>query len=143
MKKLYFLAYQQCKPVGRKQMTFILAKSDEKNLITVTYEINTSYQDRVDLLHILVKILESQPTINVLINTAGAKTNMTSKEQLEYGELLAENFRHFQHNKTAIVKENLNPHPYILAGAFGGGFRRIVEFDNLNEAIAWLNGEIK
>ena len=91
----------------------------------------------------LTKILESQPKMNVLINTADARTNMSDTEQLEYGKLLAKNVHYFQYNRTAIVKNSMNPHPYILAEAYSGGFNNFVEFDNAIEAIAWLNGEIK
>jgi hypothetical protein len=124
-------------------MAFVLSKDDDNNLITVTYEANTSYQDRVDLLHMLVKILENRQEMNVLINTASAKNNMSSNEQLEYGKLLAKSANYFQHNRTAIVKSNINPHPYILPAAYGNGFENYVEFDQMNEAIAWLNGEIR
>lgn len=124
-------------------MAFTLIQDDDNNLITATYEINTSYQDRINLLHMLTRILENQPQMNVLVNTADAKTNMSDIEQLEYGKLLAENAHYFQYNRTAIVKKNINPHPYILAGAYSDGFKNFVEFDNANEAIAWLNGEIR
>ena len=123
-------------------MAFTLVKDDDNNLITVTYKTNTSYQDRIDLLHMLVKILEKQPKMNVLIDTADAKTKMSDVEQLEYGKLLAENTHYFQYNRTAIVKTNMNPHPYILVGAYIDGFSNFVEFDYINEAISWINGEI-
>ena len=126
-----------------EQMAFTLTKDDDKNLITATYEANTSYQDRIDLLHMLARILGSQPKMNVLINTAEARTNMSDAEQLEYGKLLAENAHYFQYNRTAIVKNSKNPHPYILAEAYSNGFKNFVEFENAIEAIAWLNGEIR
>lgn len=123
-------------------MAYTLTKNNDRNLITVTYETNTSYQDRIDLLNILIQILENQPKVNVLIDTAGAKSNMSNTEQLEYGKLLAENAHYFQQNRTAIVKKNVNPHPYILAEAYTEGFKNFVEFDNTSDAIAWINGEI-
>lgn len=124
-------------------MAFTLIKDDDENLITVTYEVNTSYQDRIDLLYLLIKILENQPRINILINTAGAIVNMSSTEQLKYGDLLAENTQYFQYNRTAIVKKHVNPHPYILAEAYVEGFKNFLEFDNVNEATAWINGKMR
>ena len=88
-------------------MAFTLIKDDDNSLITVTYATDTSYQDRVDLLYMLVKILENQPKLNVLVNTADAITNMSDTEQMEYGKLLAENAHYFQYNRTAIVKKIL------------------------------------
>ena len=123
-------------------MAYSLVKDDDKNLITVTYEAETSYQDRVNLLNVLIVILKDEPTTNIIINTANAATVMTDDEQLEYGKLLAESSGYFQHNKTAIVKRQVNPHPYIIPGAYADGFRNIVEFDNEHDAIAWINGEI-
>jgi len=67
---------------------------------------------------------------------------MSDTEQMEYGKLLAENAHYFQYNRTAIVKKNINPHPYILTGAYIEGFKNFVEFDHINQAIAWINGEI-
>ena len=125
-------------------MAFTLLQDDDKNIITVTYEANTSYQDRVDLLYTLVKVLKDQPTINVLIDTTNAKTNMTKDEQLEYGKLLSDNAQYFQNNRTAILnrEKESNPHPFIVVSAYSKGFGDIVEFENLDIAIAWINREI-
>ena len=124
-------------------MTYKFIRDDDNNLISVTYETDTSYRDRVELLDRLVSILKDIPTMNVLIDTDNAQSIMSDTEQLEFGETLSRNAHYFQHNKTAIVTRNENPHPYILAEAYVDGFGNIVEFDNLDEAMAWIRGEMK
>lgn len=125
-------------------MAFDLTVNESSNLVTVTYNADTSYQDRVDVLNKLVDILQNNPEINILIDTRNAEENMTYHEQLDYGSLIVNQKQYFSANKTAILSvRGKNPHPIILTKTYLDGFNNICEFDIKNEALAWINGEIK
>ena len=124
-------------------MSYEITVNKETNIITVAYHKDTSHQERIEVLLKLSEILPQNPTMNVLVDTREAETNMSGTEQMEYGEMLASYKHLFTQNKTAIISvHRKNPHPIILAKAFVDGFSNFCEFSHKDEAIAWLKGEI-
>ena len=125
-------------------MAYSLEKDLDKNIVKVTYDENTSYQNRIDLLDDLVEVMADHSDINILIDIRNAKQNMTPEQQIKYGELVASKQQYFNKSRTAVLSErSRNPHPYIIPKAHVGGYKGICEFHSENEAIQWLNGEIR
>ena len=96
-------------------MAFDLSIDEKCNLLTVTYDADTSYQDRINVLDNLVDILQKQPKLNIFIDTRRANENMTYMEQMKYGNMIANKKQYFSKNRTAILTlRRKNPHPIIL-----------------------------
>ena len=124
-------------------MAYALKINNEMGLVTVNYDQTTSYDDRVDLLSELKTILTAQPTLKILIDVRNATQPLSPQQELQYGELLAENYHYFRSSKVAIVSGVKNPHAIIQAGAYADGFRHMVEFQSTSEALDWLAGSIR
>ncbi|MCK4709687.1 MAG: hypothetical protein KAU21_13795 [Gammaproteobacteria bacterium] len=125
-------------------MAFDLSIDEKCNLLTVTYDADTSYQDRINVLDNLVDILQKQPKLNIFIDTRRANENMTYMEQMKYGNMIANKKQYFSKNRTAILTlRRKNPHPIILTEAYLDGFENYCEFDVKSEALVWLNENIK
>lgn len=121
---------------------YSLEINPDNSLITVTYCKETDYIDRVNLLDELIQLFQQYPNIDVLIDVRQAAQEMTTEQEVEYGQLLAENNAYFETRRTAIVSLS-NPHPVILSQAYMAGFKGYCEFNNVPDALSWINGEIR
>ncbi len=123
-------------------MGYLIEIDKDKNLISITYDETSTFQDRVKVLDEVINYLRNSPTMNIFIDASSAKNALSADEQLKLGKLLGENSKYFSKNKTAVFKQNVL-HPIVLGKAFLDGHTHLVEFDNKTEALQWLSGKFK
>jgi len=124
-------------------VSYSLKINETANLINVTYDESTSFDDRKSVLQELVEILSKNTSINVVVDVRKSKHTLTMDQEIEYGDLLASQSKYFSNNKTAIVTGKANPHPLIQTEAYISGFEKMVEFQDMPTALAWLAGDLK
>ena len=123
-------------------MAYSLEIDKDNNLIIVTYNKTSTYEDRLKALDEVLSHLKEEPATNIFIDASMAKNNLTNEQQIEFGNLLGKNSMYFINNKTAVLKPtSLNP--ITLVQAFINGHTHLAEFYNRKDALLWLSGESK
>jgi len=123
-------------------MAYSLEIDKDNNLITITYDQTSTYEDRIKALDEAISYLKEEPMTNIFVDASTAGNILTGEQQMELGKLLGKNSMYFRNNKTAVLKP-ASLHPVALGKAYVNGHKHLVEFDNRREALQWLSGEIK
>jgi len=123
-------------------MAYSLKIDKDNNLITITYDQTSTYEDRLKVLDEVISYLKEEPMTNIFIDASIGGNNLTDEQQIDLGKLLGKNSMYFRNNKTAVLKP-ASLHPLTLGQAFVNGHSHLVEFDDRREALQWLSGEIK
>lgn len=117
-------------------MGYSLEIDEQQNLITITYNENSDFKDRIDALNDVINHLKQNPTTNILIDAASAKEKLSAEQQQRFAQMLANNSAFFQSNRTAIYNPN-SIHKQVTALSYVQGHTRFVEFNNKTEARQW------
>ena len=123
-------------------MAYSLEIDKDNNLITITYDQTSTYEDRVTVLDEVISYLKEEPMTNIFIDASTAGNILTDEQQIEFGKLLGKNSMYFRSNKTAVLK-SASLHPVTLGQAFVNGHTHLAEFYDRREALQWLSGEIR
>lgn len=125
-------------------MSFSFNIDEKEKLVTVTCDKSVSSEERLKVLNELIEILKERTDLNIFLDVSHADMSMTDEEQIEFGELLAENKRYFDGHKTAVLVNNDRLFDTLfLSSAYLNGFDHFLEFDSKKEAYQWLHGEIR
>jgi hypothetical protein len=125
-------------------MAFGFVIDEENNLITVTYDETTSYEDRLKVLDDLVEYLLVNPTIKIFLDITEDVAVMSDEEQISCGSLLASKKEFFDRCKMAVfcAFPKMNVHPLVTTTAYLEGFTNFCLFHSRSEAFQWLQGDI-
>lgn len=124
-------------------MPILFEVDEQTNLVTIVYDKETRFKDRMNVFKKGIKVLSSNPTLNFLVDARNTEVTLSDDEQMELGDLLSSNQHYFQYSKVAIVVKGGNNNPFIIAKAYAKGLSGIVEFESKSEALNWISGEIK
>ena len=123
-------------------MGYSIEIDKDKNLLSITYDETSTFQDRVMVLDEVISYLKNNPTTNIFIDASLAKNCLSADEQLELGRLLGQSRKYFSRNRTAVLNQNAL-HPLVMGEAYVKGHIHLVEFKKKSEALQWLSRKIK
>ena len=121
-------------------MGYSLEIDNKQNLITITYDENSHFEDRVNALNEIINHLKQKPTTNILIDVSAAREKLSAEQQQTFAQMLGNNSIFFQRNRTAIYNPN-SIHKQITSLSYVQGHTRFVEFNNKKEARQWATHE--
>lgn len=115
---------------------------DDPSIITVRYDGNVDIKERMNAVDNVCDLVRSQDTVNLLIDVRNITMNMSRDEQIYLGKYLADK-KELSTAKVAVVHiPTNNPNQLINAVAYTEGYE-VVDFDNVNQASQWLNGNLR
>ena len=98
--------------------------------------------ERIRSVNEVCELIKPSDTVRLLIDVRSITMNMSLDDQKYFGRYLAER-QELASARIAVLHNPLyNPNIVINTIAYIEGYR-VVGFDRLDEALAWLNGELK
>lgn len=118
-------------------MTYNISTEAASCVIFVVYDGSVSLSQRKEAVEEMCRRFGEKRPFKILVNVRKLKMDLTSSEQKEFGEYLA-NHKGLSDARVAVLhEEQYNPNIMIDAIAFSNGYL-LAEFTSQNEAVAWL-----
>lgn len=122
-------------------MAYLVQETDP-NTITVTYTGSVDIHERKAAVGETCKLINPSNPVRLLIDVTKIIMKMSVDEQKSFAEYLTSK-KELANAKIAVLHDpQSNPNLIINALVYTKGFFT-VNFENKNEAIAWLNGDLK
>ena len=123
-------------------MSYSFEIDNKKNLMVVSYDETTTYDEKKRVLDEIVAILIENPTMGILLDIRSESNKMTEDQHQEYGVLLASRKEYFDKSRLAILRKDASVQLLMHSIAYALGFYHFVEFDDEYLAFQWVCGEV-
>lgn len=119
-------------------MPFELDVDLTNKIITATYSGPITLHLRMAVVKAVMQQLEEHPRFGVLIDTTQGTDTLTEEEHMVFGAFLAERGTAYLNSRVAVLDTNQKRQQLAISVAYAGGFPKMVQFHNRQEAIRWL-----